>query len=114
MSTVSILLSAFILSVVGLLMFIVSTRYGLLDGSQGAAGIIFGRDEIGRPEEPAATGEQRTALEGISAAAEPSAPPPPPTQTWPPARPPIVHHRWSSSCSCAVRWCGCWWPPWRG
>lgn len=75
MSTVSILLSAFILSVVGLLMFIVSTRYGLLDGSQGAAGIIFGRDEIGRPEEPAATGEQRTALEGISAAAEPSAPP---------------------------------------
>lgn len=73
MSTVSILLSAFIISVIGLLMFIVSTRYGLLDGSQRAASIIFGRGEIGRPEEPAATGEQRTALETVGAVAEKAA-----------------------------------------
>lgn len=72
MSTVSILLSAFILSVVGMLMFIVSTRYGLLDGSQKAASTIFGRDEIGRPEEPAATSEQRMALQGIDADAQDS------------------------------------------
>ncbi len=66
MSTVSILLSAFILSVVGLLVFILSVRYGLLDGSPSAAAVIFAPGEIGRAEEPSVTGQQRTALQEVA------------------------------------------------
>ncbi|KGE66278.1 MULTISPECIES: cbb3-type cytochrome c oxidase subunit I [Pseudomonas] len=70
MSTVAILLSAFILSVVGLLVFIVSIRYGLLDGSQKAAEVIFAPEEIGRTEEPSVTGKQRSGLQTIASPTE--------------------------------------------
>ncbi len=76
MSTVAILLSAFILSVVGLLVFIVSVRYGLLDGSQKAAEVIFARGEVGRTEEPAVTSRQRSALQAVAGRAELPAPSP--------------------------------------
>ncbi|VWD34788.1 cytochrome c oxidase subunit transmembrane protein [Burkholderia lata] len=77
MSTVAILLSAFIISVVGLLVFIVSVRYGLLDGSQKAAEVIFARGEIGRTEEPAVTEQQRSALQAVAGQAQMPAPSPP-------------------------------------
>lgn len=70
MSTVSILLSAFVVSTVGLITFVVSLRYGWLDGSQKSAAMIFADDEVGRTEEPSATGRQ---LAGLQAVASPTA-----------------------------------------
>lgn len=55
MSTLAILLSAFVLSVVALLVFIWSQRRGLFDRSAQAAEVIFAPGEIGRIEEPSAT-----------------------------------------------------------
>jgi cytochrome c oxidase cbb3-type subunit 1 len=66
MSTVSILLSAFVVSTVGLITFIVSLRYGWLDGSQKSAEVIFAADEVGRTEEPSATGQQQSALQAVA------------------------------------------------
>jgi len=66
MSTVSILLSAFVVSVVGLITFIVSLRYGWLDGSQKSAEVIFASGEVGRTEEPSATGQQQSALQAVA------------------------------------------------
>ncbi|PTT88972.1 hypothetical protein DBR42_08765 [Pelomonas sp. HMWF004] len=54
MSTVAILLSAFILSVVALLLFIWSQRSGLFEKSAKAAEVIFAPGEIGTSEDPAA------------------------------------------------------------
>ncbi len=63
MNTASILLSAFVLSFVALLTFIWSQRKGLFDRSSRGAEVIFAPDEIGRVEEPAATGAARGALQ---------------------------------------------------
>ncbi len=54
MSTVAILLSAFVLSFVALLVFIWSQRTGLFDRHSKGAEVIFAPGEIGRIEEPAA------------------------------------------------------------
>lgn len=70
MNTASILLSAFVLSFVALLLFIWSQRRGLFDRSSRGAEIIFAPDEIGRVEEPAATGVARGALQKGTDAAQ--------------------------------------------
>jgi cytochrome c oxidase cbb3-type subunit I len=54
MSTVSILLSAFVLSVAALLAFIWSQRRGLFERSAGGSKVIFAPGEIGSAEDPAA------------------------------------------------------------
>ncbi len=63
MNTVAILLSAFVLSFVALLVFIWSQRTGLFDRSSRGAEVIFAPQEIGRIEEPAATGAEQGALQ---------------------------------------------------
>lgn len=63
MNTVAILLSAFVLSVVALLAFVWSQRRGLLDDNPDAARVIFQPGEVGRAEDPAASGEQARALQ---------------------------------------------------
>lgn len=62
MSTLTILLSAFILSVVALLVFIWTQRSGLFDAGAAGARVIFAPQEVGRPEEPAATMAAQAAL----------------------------------------------------
>ena len=63
MSTLAILLSAFVLSVAALLIFIWSQRNGLLDRSAKAAEVIFAPGEIGRVEEPSVSAEVRDRLQ---------------------------------------------------
>ena len=63
MSTLAILLSAFVLCVVALLVFIWSQRSGLFERSPKGAEVIFARGEIGHVE-PAATPRERGALQG--------------------------------------------------
>lgn len=63
MSTLAILLSAFLLSVVALLFFIWSQRSGLLDTRSARADVIFGPGEIGHIEEPAAVGRAAVSLQ---------------------------------------------------
>ncbi len=70
MNTVAILLSAFILSFVALLVFVWSQRKGLFDRSSRGAEVIFAPDEIGRIEEPAATGAARSSLQRSTDAAQ--------------------------------------------
>lgn len=70
MNTVAILLSAFVLSFVALLVFIWSQRTGLFDRSSKGAEVIFAPGEIGRIEEPAATAEERGALQRTVDAAQ--------------------------------------------
>lgn len=55
MSTVSILLSAFVLSVVALFFFIWSLRSGLFDKSVASSEVIFATGEIGTVEDPSAS-----------------------------------------------------------
>jgi cytochrome c oxidase cbb3-type subunit 1 len=79
MSTLTILLSAFVLSVVALLIFIWTQRSGLFDAGAAGARVIFAPQEIGRPEEPAATAAAQAALqaalhEPVPHAAVPSRP----------------------------------------
>ncbi len=62
MDTVTILLSSFILSVTGLLVFIWSLRHRLFNPTSAAANVIFSPGEIGHGEEPAASPEQRAGL----------------------------------------------------
>lgn len=54
MSTIAILLSAFVLSVVALLVFVWTQRSGMFDKSAKAAEVIFAAGEIGSAEDPAA------------------------------------------------------------
>jgi len=61
--TVTLLLSSFILSVTGLLIFIWSLRKRLFDASSVAANVIFSPGEIGRGEEPALSPEKRAAMD---------------------------------------------------
>ena len=75
MSTLMILLSAFVLSVVALGVFIWSQRRGLLDRSPQAAEVIFAAGEIGRIEEPSIRAPAQRALQAaVSAAIGVSAP----------------------------------------
>lgn len=66
MNPTALLLATFILSIVGLFAFIWSLRKGLFDAESSGARTIFSAGEIGRPEEPAAAAEQRTALAEVS------------------------------------------------
>lgn len=66
MNTVSILLSAFVLSVVALMFFVWSQRRGLLDDNPEAARVIFQPAEEGRIEDPAASAAQATALQQVT------------------------------------------------
>ncbi|MEP7295325.1 MAG: cbb3-type cytochrome c oxidase subunit I [Burkholderiales bacterium] len=70
MSTLSILLSAFVLSVVALMVFIWSQRAGLFErGSEGAK-VIFATGEVGSVEEPSASSEAQASLQaGVTRAA---------------------------------------------
>lgn len=63
MSTISILLLTFVLSVTGLFVFIWSLRRHLFDADPAAAKVIFSEGEIGKVEEPAATPAQHQALQ---------------------------------------------------
>lgn len=63
MDTVTLLLSSFILSVTGLLIFIWSLRKRLFNASSVAANVIFSPGEIGRGEEPALSPEKRAAMD---------------------------------------------------
>jgi cytochrome c oxidase cbb3-type subunit 1 len=63
MSTLSIPLSAFVLSVVALLIFIWTQRSGLFDAGATGARVIFAPQEIGNTEEPAATAAAQAALQ---------------------------------------------------
>jgi len=65
MSTVTILLSSFVLSVVALLVFVWSQRRGLLDDDPAGARVIFGATEVGRIEDPAATPADAQALQRV-------------------------------------------------
>ncbi|MYN09229.1 cbb3-type cytochrome c oxidase subunit I [Pseudoduganella aquatica] len=62
MDTVTILLSSFILSVTGLLVFIWSLRKRMFDKESAAAHVIFSTGELGHGEEPAASATQRAGL----------------------------------------------------
>ena len=62
MSTLAILLSAFVLSVVALLVFIWSQRAGLFERSALGAEVIFAPGEIGRVEEPSISATVRRRL----------------------------------------------------
>ncbi|WP_284618679.1 cbb3-type cytochrome c oxidase subunit I [Aquabacterium humicola] len=74
MSTLVILLSAFVLSVVALMVFIWTQRAGLFDRETPAADVIFARGEVGQVEEPAAAPAAarslQAALGGASGAAD--------------------------------------------
>ncbi len=63
MNTVTILLSAFVLSFVALLVFIWSQRTGLFDRRSKGAEIIFAAGEIGTVEEPAAASAVQSQLQ---------------------------------------------------
>jgi cytochrome c oxidase cbb3-type subunit I len=70
MSTLAILLSAFILSVVALLFFIWSQRAGLFERSTEGAKVIFATGEIGNVEDPSASRSAQASLQaGVSRAA---------------------------------------------
>jgi cytochrome c oxidase cbb3-type subunit 1 len=70
LSTVAILLSAFVLSFVALLAFIWSQRTGLFDRSSRGAEVIFAPREIGRIEDPAGTPAGQSSLQEVVDRAE--------------------------------------------
>ncbi|WP_018151436.1 cbb3-type cytochrome c oxidase subunit I [Leeia oryzae] len=59
MNVLAILLSAFIIAIIGLMFFIWSQRKSLVDGGDAAARVIFGADEVGTIEDPSATPANR-------------------------------------------------------
>ncbi len=63
MNPTALLLSTFILSIVGLFAFIWSLRKGLFDADASAARTIFSSGEVGRSEEPAADASQQRELQ---------------------------------------------------
>jgi cytochrome c oxidase cbb3-type subunit 1 len=70
-SAVMSLLGAFVLSIIGLFVFIWSMRQGLLVENPGSASIIFARGEIGKVDDPALDDAAQGLLQ--AAAAEPGA-----------------------------------------
>ncbi|APV51901.1 hypothetical protein BWI17_20830 [Betaproteobacteria bacterium GR16-43] len=71
-----ILLSAFIISIVALVFFIVAMIRGWFDPDSKGAEVIFAANEIGNPEDPAASPEARKALERTSPEGDDHAPDP--------------------------------------
>lgn len=63
MNPVSVLASAFVLSIVALAAFIWAMRQGLFDRDSTGANVIFAPDEIGRTEDPAGSVASRDALQ---------------------------------------------------
>lgn len=78
MDPVTILLSAFILSVVALAFFIWSMRQGLFEREAEGAEVIFEPAELGRVDDPAASGAAQQALQ--ASAGEAAAIPPEPDE----------------------------------
>lgn len=70
-SAILSLLGAFLLSIMGLFVFIWSLRQGLLVENPTAASVIFAKGEIGHTDDPALVGEGKTSLQ--AAAAQPAA-----------------------------------------
>src|SRR5690349_21170832 len=62
-SAILSLLGAFLLSILGLFVFIWSLRKGLFVENPRAASVIFARGEIGRADDPALQGEGQRALQ---------------------------------------------------
>ncbi len=67
MNPTALLLATFLLSITGLFAFIWSLRKGLFDIESTGARTIFSSGEIGLPEEPSASAEQRRRLEEVAA-----------------------------------------------
>lgn len=68
-SAVLSLLSAFLLSILGLFAFIWSLRKGLLVENPRAASVIFGRDEVGQVDDPTLAGGAQAALQAAASGA---------------------------------------------
>lgn len=62
-SAILSLLGAFLLSIIGLFVFIWSLRKGLLDENPAAASVIFARGEIGRVDDPALAGTGQASMQ---------------------------------------------------
>lgn len=67
-SAVLSLLGAFVLSIIGLFVFIWSMRRGLLVENPGAASVIFARGEIGRVDDPALAGDAQRSMQHAASA----------------------------------------------
>src|SRR5262245_19595987 len=61
--TTAILLSTFLISIVALVFFIVATIRGWFDADARGARVIFAANEIGKPEDPAASPPAQAALQ---------------------------------------------------
>ena len=107
MSTLAILLSAFVLSVVALLVFIWSQRSGLFERSAQGAEVIFAPGEIGRVEEPSVSAAVRRRLQATLPAAQGAEPDG--TELLDRRAPTPRPRRWCSSSSAAPS-PGCWSP----
>ena len=68
-SAILSLLGAFVLSIIGLFVFIWSMRHGLLVENPRAASVIFARGEIGKVDDPALGGAEQSSMQ--AAAVEP-------------------------------------------
>lgn len=79
-SAVISLLGAFLLSLIGLFVFIWSMRKGLLVENPRAASVIFAPGEIGRTDDPALAGAGRAGLQAAAAEAGDSGHPPDPAE----------------------------------
>jgi len=66
MNPTAILLATFILSVVGLFVFIWSLRRGMFEATSAGARVIFSPHEIGRTDEPSASQEQQAELQRVT------------------------------------------------
>ena len=110
-SAVLSLLGAFLLSIIGLFVFIWSMRKGLLVENPKAASVIFARGEIGKVDDPAldAAAARFHAGQGDRARLEAVTSPMPTSFATGsrPTRPP----RSRCSCSSPSRACGCWLAP---
>ncbi|NMM06387.1 cbb3-type cytochrome c oxidase subunit I [Polaromonas sp.] len=62
-SAILSLLGAFLLSIIGLFVFIWSLRKGLLDENPAAASVIFARGEIGQVDDPALAGTEQDSMQ---------------------------------------------------
>ena len=65
MDPIPILLSSFIISIAALTLFIWSLRRGLFDREGRGADVIFGRNEIGHAEDPAAPPREQAQLQAL-------------------------------------------------
>jgi cytochrome c oxidase cbb3-type subunit 1 len=65
MATIT-LLSAYLISIVALVFFVIAVSRGWFDSDSRGARVIFARNEIGKPEDPAASSAARKALQADS------------------------------------------------